>query len=69
MTVYAIIKEKNQDGKVLYDADGDFSMATAKLRKGSTLVKIVENKGAVKVGINQLVDLIVVASSVLKRKP
>ncbi|WP_430827552.1 N-acetylmuramidase domain-containing protein [Chryseobacterium indologenes] len=50
LTVYAIIKEKNQDGKVLYDADGDFSMATAKLRKGSTLVKIVENKGAVKVG-------------------
>ncbi len=50
LTVYAMIKEKNKDGTVLYDADGDFSMATAKLRKGSTLVKIVENKGAVKVG-------------------
>jgi hypothetical protein len=31
-------------------------------------VKIVENKGVVKVGINQLVDLIVVASSVLKKE-
>ncbi|MET3038358.1 glycosyl hydrolase 108 family protein [Chryseobacterium sp. NRRL B-14859] len=50
LTVYAIIKEKNKDGKVLYDADGDYSMATAKLKKGSTLVKLVENKGAVKVG-------------------
>ncbi|WP_353150188.1 PAAR-like protein [Chryseobacterium sp.] len=50
LTVYAIIKEKDKDGKVLYDADGDYSMATAKLKKGSTLVKLVENKGAVKVG-------------------
>ncbi|QIY91596.1 PAAR-like protein [Chryseobacterium gallinarum] len=55
LTVYAIVKEKNQDGKVLYDADGDYSMATAKLRKGSTLVKIVENKGAVKVGDEKVV--------------
>ena len=55
LTVYAIVKEKDQDGKVLYDADGDYSMATAKLRKGSTLVKIVENKGAVKVGDEKVV--------------
>jgi len=33
LTVYAIVKENNADGEVLYDADGNFSMATAKLMK------------------------------------
>ncbi|NML70325.1 DUF4280 domain-containing protein [Chryseobacterium sp. RP-3-3] len=55
LTVYAIIKENNKEGKVLYDADGDFSMATAKLKKGSSLTKLAENNGAVKVGDEKIV--------------
>ncbi|MBD3907304.1 DUF4280 domain-containing protein [Chryseobacterium sp. C-2] len=50
LTVYAMVREKNADGKVLYDADGNFSMATAKLKKGSTLTKIAGYTSAVKVG-------------------
>ena len=49
LTVYAIVKENNADGKVLYDADGSFSMATAKLMKSSSLVKEVGYKSAVMV--------------------
>ncbi|MBD3907306.1 hypothetical protein NAL32_21495 [Chryseobacterium sp. Ch-15] len=49
-----MIKEKDTNGKVLYDADGDFSMATAKLKKGSTLTKIAGYTSAVKVGSEQV---------------
>jgi len=49
LTVYAIVKENNADGKVLYDADGSFSMATAKLMKSSSLVKEAGYKSAVMV--------------------
>ena len=49
LTVYAIVKENNADGKVLYDADGSFSMATAKLMKSSSLAKEAGYKSAVMV--------------------
>jgi len=49
LTVYAIVKENNADGKVLYDADGSFSKATAKLMKSSSLVKEAGYKSAVMV--------------------
>lgn len=49
LTVYAMVRENNADGKVLYDADGSFSMATAKLMKSSSLVKEAGYKSAVMV--------------------
>ncbi|MGO4709817.1 PAAR-like protein [Chryseobacterium sp. 2TAF14] len=50
LTVYAMVKENNTDGKVLYDADGNLGMAAAKLKKGSSLAKLAGYTGAVKVG-------------------
>lgn len=50
LTVYGIVKEKDSDGKVLYDADGNLGMAATKLQKGSSLAKQVGYTVAVKVG-------------------
>ncbi len=49
LTVYAMVRENDKNGKVLYDADGSFSMATSNLLKNSILMKLPINKSAVMV--------------------